>query len=1031
MFTKIAVKRPVTTTMLIFIVIAFGILSITNLKLDMLPNMNIPVAIVSTTYSGTGPAEIEKLITTPIEGAVGTVAGIDEISSTSSYGQSTVVAIFNNDVDIDAAALDMREKVDMVKGALPDGADAPMILKIDVATMNSIQLSITSEDTNLVELRRIVDDKITNRIERQDGVASVSVYGGREKEIEVKLIADKVRGYGITEQSIQQSLAAENRQIPTGSVKQGDKNLSMRVSGEFKSIEQIKDLPVTTPTGSVIRLSDVADINEVFSENTDASYINGVSSVNMVIQKQSTANSVLLSANVKKEISRIQKEMPGVKFTMLIDPADFINRAIGQVTNSALLGGIFAILILYIFLRNVRSTLIVGVAIPISVISTFVLMYYADISINIMSLGGLTLGIGMLVDNSIVVLESIYRKIEEGEDKFDAAIDGAKEVAMSVTASTLTTIAVFLPITFAGGVTAQIFNQLALTIAFSLISSLVVSLSFVPMACSLLLKPNVVHGEFVHKNIITKFIDLFGHLISFIEKVYKRLLSAALNHRVITFIITILFVVATFATLPMGLIGMEFMPETDEGIISINISMPKGTIVSETEKTADQVLRAIENDPNIDSVATIVGQGGGMGFGSSSDVATVYVILKPKEERKASAAEISTEMDKMMQEIPGAKINVSAMAMSMGSFGGGGLQLTIKGENLQTLTQMSREIASIIEGVDGVRNVETSVQEVSPQATIVLNRDKASSYGITSASVAATVNTAVTGVVATKYKVEANELNVRIIQDKENFNYINDVQNLLIPSPKGVNVPLYEIADIVLEDLPTSISRLNQQKYVTVSATADKDLKSITTDIEAKLANYVVPDNYTWEFTGSSEQMNETFADLGLALIMALLIVYMIMAAEFESFIYPLIVMFSIPIALTGGIFGLFVMRQSLSITAFLGLIMLAGVVINNAIVLVDYTNLLVRERQLSVKDALLQAGPIRLRPILMTTLTTVLALIPMMVATGSGSELMSGLATVVVFGLTLSTLVTLLFIPVIYLSYNSLKNKMKKKKVQ
>jgi len=1019
----LAVKRPVTTVMLTLIVVAVGGLSLFNINLDMLPNMNIPIAVVSTTYSGAGPEEVENLITSPLEGVLSTVPGASDISSISSYGSSVVIIQFEDGTDIDVAALDMRERVDMIKDYLPDAAGTPMVLKIDIMSMSAISIGVTSETRDLVELKRLVEDRIQGRIERQDGVASVSISGGQEKEINVVLNEERLRGYGISESTVSQMLMVENLSIPTGDVMQGDKRLTLRVSGEFAQVSDIENIPFATSGGGIIYLRDFADVSEVFKEPESVSYINDTPSVTLTIQKQSTSNMVNVSNAVQAELALIQAEMPDIHAVVLIDPADYIRFSLRTVSESAVVGGILAIIVLFIFLRNIRTTLVIAVSMPVSIIATFVLMYYADISLNMMSLGGLTLGVGMLADNSIVVLESIYRKLREGNDRKRAAIEGAGEVAMAITASTLTTVAVFLPISFSGGLTAQIFNQLALTICFSLISSLAVALTFVPMASSLLLRPETDDGAYKRANVITRLLSLTGRAIEKLEEKYGEALGACLRHRFITCLVVVLFVGGTMITL--NYIGQEFMPETDEGSISINISLPRATVLEETQKTALYAADLIKNEyPEIEDISISIGGGGisMMGMGGSTDAATITVNLTDKLERTRSAQELASDISKRLSVVAGAQITVDAVDMSMGSFAGGDIELNIKGDDFDTLTAIAGDIRDIVAEIPGTRDVETSVEDTSPQATIRVNRGKASLYGISAYSVSTVISTAVEGAVPTTLKRSGDEFDIRIRQNKDNLDYITDIQNILIPSPYGVNVPLYEIADIEINNMPAAISRADQQRYVSVSAKLDgRDSESVMSDITAKLADYPMPEYYTWEEAGTYQRMIETFSDLGVALIMALALVYMILAAQFESLLYPFIVLFSVPVALTGGIFGLFVMGENLSITGFLGLIMLAGIVVNNAIVLIDYTNLLVRERGMNVIDALKKAGPVRMRPILMTTLTTVLALIPMIMAKGQGSELMRGLSTVVMFGLSLSTLVTLLFVPVVYSLFSKL----------
>ncbi len=1024
--SKLAVKRPVTTTMVILIAIAFGILSIMNLNLDMMPNMNVPLAVVITNYSGVAPQEMEELVTKPIENALGTVPGIKNIYSISSNGNSMVQLEFEDGVDIDMAALDVREKIDLIKGMLPNDATDPMVMKFDMNAMISLSIGVTSDKANLVELKRRIEDTVVNRLERQNGVASVSVSGGRESEITVTLNNEKLRGYGITETQIQNLLKSENKNTPAGTIKQGDKNMQIKVVGEFTDLDQIRNLPITTPSNALIYLRDVADVEMTYKDTSSISYINQTPSVTMNIQKQSTANTVNVSDAVLRELNNIQAENQDLFFQVLVDPAKFIKRTLGTVTSSAINGGLIAILVLLLFLRNIRSTLIVAASMPISIIATFALMYYSNITLNTMSLGGLALGIGMLVDNSIVVLESIYRKIEEGCDRIKAAIDGAKEVAMSVVASTLTTVAVFLPISFGGGMTSMIFNELSLTIAFSLFSSLAVSLTFVPMASALILKFDNNHKKPTLLNLPSR---LVGSGLEWLQKFYAKVLGGALKRPKTTILISFGFVFLTFFSLQF--VGAEFMPATDESGVNITINLPKGSQLEETEYITNQIFERVSKLPEVLDISYTVGASSFMGLGgASSDAASMKLNLVEKTARKKSSEQMAHEVEDLLADIPGAEISCAATSNSMGSYGGSGVTLYVKGSDLDILETVAHDVRDMVESIEGTRDVKTSLESASPQATIKIDRIKASNYGISAASIASIVNTAVTGTVATTYKLQGDEYDIRIRQDSENFNYITDIQNILIPSPMGISVPIYELAEVTVEKLPIQILRGNQLNYLSITAgLTDRPAGEINTEIIKKLTEYRMPQGYSWEFAGASQRMVETFAGLAIALIMAVFLVYMVMAAEFESLVYPLIVMFSIPIALTGGLFGLFVFGQSLNITSFMGLIMLSGIVINNAIVLIDYTNLLIKERGIGIAEALKQAGAVRLRPILMSTATTVVGLVPMLLATTQGSEMMKSLATVVIFGLTLSTLVTLLLIPAIYLWVNNRKIKRKAKK--
>ncbi len=1035
--SKTAVKRPVTIFMCVLAAVAFGLISLSNLKLDLYPNMNIPVVLVMTSYEGVGSEEIENLITEPIESAVGTVSGLDTISSTSSNGSSMVMIQFDSSTNIDTAAMDVREYVDLVKSRLPDDAGDPMIIKIDPNSMTSLSISASSSKMDTTELKRIVEDKISDRLERQDSVSSVSVLGGREREYRVILKEEKLRGYGISESMVTNMLMAENSNTPMGSIEQGDKNLTLRVKGEFKDMEEVKDIPFTLSNGSIVYLRDFADIEEVFLEASSASFTNGEPSIYISVRKTSTGNTVDMSESVLKELEKIKREMPDVDFLIINDPADQINSSISNVVTSAFQGIILAVVVLYIFLRNIKSTLVVALSMPISIITTIALMYFTGMTINLMSLGGLTLGIGMLVDNSIVVLESIYKKLEEGVDKFTAAVEGAREVGQSIFASTLTTVAVFLPIPVFGGMAGELFNDLSMTITYSLTSSLIVALTFVPMCSSVILKPESATAN-IHKrrNFFTIALDFVGYIISALEAGYKAILGKALKRKKITVLIVIACIVFTGFCLPY--VGIDFMPSSDAGMVSINITMPTGTRLEETSDVTWKIVNIINESresefPEIDNLSFTTGGGSGMSAltGGSEDTASISIELVDKEKRDRSSAEFARALRPKFKNIAGAEIEVSESGGAAGRFSGGGVTININGDETETLQELADRFVDIIETVPGLSEVKTSLEEAAPQTTIVIDRKKASAYGITSSSVASIVRTAVYGSVATTYKVDGDEYDIRVMQDSDKINYIKDVESILIPTATGASVPLRELADITSVDTPTTITRENQQRYVSVTANLNNiDLGTANSQIQAKLDSEVImPEGYTYEFGGNTEDMNEAFGALGNALILAILLVYMIMASQFEAFSYPLMIMGSMPIAMTGGILGLFIAGESLSMTGMLGLIMLAGVVVNNAIVLVDYSNLLIRERGLDYTEAMKVAGPARLRPILMSTLTTVFGMVPMMISTKEGAEMMTGLATVMVFGLSLSTLITLLFIPAIYVGYNNVKYRRRIKK--
>lgn len=1021
MFLKTAIKRPVTTVMIMLIAILGGMVSILGLNLDLMPSVDIPVAVVSTTYVGAGPEEMETLVTKPIESALGTVSNVDSITSTSSSNSSMVIVQFVDGTDIDMAAIDLREKIDLVKGSLPEGANDPMVIKIDPSMMSIIQVGVYGEGQDITSLTSALEDGIINRLERIDGVASVEMSGNLEKEIQVILNPEKMQGYGVTTQQVSGLLQSENLNMPAGKISQGETELQLRSVGEFESIEDIRNLPLTTPTGALIHLYDIAQVNETTKDSSSYALIDGEKSVVLTIQKQSNANLVDISDKINAELNKINAENSDLTLSMLTNTSDYIKESVSNVLSTAFQAAVMAVIVLFLFLRSGKSSFIIAISIPTSVIVTFAAMYLCDMTLNVISLGGLTIGIGMLVDNSVVVLESISRHFEEGKSPKDAAYIGASEVAMSITASTLTTVAVFIPLIFVSGMFGQMFRDLSLTVSFSLIASLIVSLTFVPMACAKLLKQDTQEKEAKHPH-LTKFLNFWKRGLDAIDNRYTKILKWSLNHKKRVIVVVLVAFFASLSLIPI--VGLNLMPEMDQGSGSVSVEMPKGTVLEETEKVMNEVIAKVQEVPEVDQwYATVGGT-------SSSDSATLTLNMVGKSERERSTDEIMTVLQQQLNTIPGAKITATASSSAMGSFGASSdIQFQINGDDTQELRKISEDLISLINSQPWAENATSSLADSVPEASIKIDRVKASVYGITSSSIASAVSTAVTGSTPTQFKVDGDELDVRIMQDKDRIQYISDLQNITVPAANGTPIPLTEIAQVEIKDGAVEIYRSNQHRYITISAdTVGIDSGTARTQLMKLLDGYNFPDGYDYEFTGTLDSIVETFVSLFIVLIVAILLVYMIMAAQFESFIHPFIVMFSMPIALTGGIFGLFITGNTITASSFMGFIMLVGMVVNNAIVLVDYTNQQV-EQGLSCFDALVKAGPTRLRPILMTTLTTVLGLVPMALSTAEGTEMQRPLAIAVIFGLTISTMVTLIFIPVLYATVDKLRSHNRKKR--
>lgn len=1011
-----SVKKPVTILMITLVVLIVGIVSLTRIPLDLLPKIEIPIAAISTSYRGAGPQEIEELITKPLEGAVGTVSNVKNVKSVSFDGSSLIIAEFNFGTDMDFASLEVREKVDLVKGYLPKEVGNPMVVKVNPNALPIMQLSFYS-DEDLAKLQSLIDEVIVPRIERVEGVANVSVAGGIEKELSIVVREGELEKYGISMDMLTQFIGAENLNLPGGQVRKGDKELTLKTVGEFTSINEIKDMPIPLQTGGVIHLRDVADVSISDKVINTLSRINGKDGLNISIQKQSDSNTVRVSEKIHEELDNILEEYPSMEMVIVLDQAKYIKESIMNVFKNAIIGGILAVFILYVFLRDFKTTLIISVSIPISIVATFILLYFTDITINMMTLGGMALGVGMLVDNSIVVLENIFRMNEEGLSSKAAAVKGAKEVSMAVVASTLTTIAVFLPIVFVEGMTATIFRELALTVTFSLFISLLVSLTLIPMLSSKTLKKK--------KKKERK--DIFHKFFNKVESFYKSMLNWALNHKGWAVTLAVFIFVATIT--PLFIIGGEFFPPIDEGTFMVNITLPEGSSFEVVNEIITLMEGEIQKIEEVETVFSTIGVGSLVSTSSSassSNKAGITVILKPLKERNRSTLEVADQVREIKNNIPGADINVDATSELMGGLGGDPVNIVIKGKDLSTLRDIGNDFKDIVATVHGTREVKTSLDEGVPEVKVVLDRSLASQYGLTTYQVANAIRGSIQGIVASKYKYEGSEIDIVIKKEGSKDATIQSIKSLPIMTPVGTTVYLGSIGDVLVEKGPVNISRENQSRVVSVTSQIfERDMESVIGELEEKLLDYPMPRGYSYSFEGQHKQLVSAYKDLTLALILAVVFVFIILASQFESFIYPFIIILSIPLSFSGAALFLLLSGKTLSVPALVGGIVLAGIVVNNAIVLVDYINTLRRDG-MDRDDAVKLAGPTRLRPILMTTLTTVLGLLPLAVIRGEGSEIQSPMAIAVIGGLILSTLLTLILVPVMYTLFDNLRNKNK-----
>lgn len=1026
---EVSVKRPVTIIMTMLIVILLGGISLTRLPIDLLPNIEIPVSIVVTNYSGVGPEEIEKLITNPLEGAVATVENIDTVSSTTTEGNSIVIAEFKNGTDMDFATLQMREKVDQIKSTLPDDAGAPLVMKLDLDAMPVVILTISGHDADLAKLQSIAEDELKPQLERVSGAASVSVVGGYEDQVEIKTHQEKMNGYGLTISSLAQIIGAENLNAPGGEVQKGAQELTIRTTGEFKSIEDIRNLLISLPNGGQVKLMDIADVGIVHKDINAITKANGEKSVSVSVQKQSGTNTVQVADDVNATVQAFAKEYPDLKVNVVMDQSIDIKQSVQTVKNEAIMGGILAIVVVFIFFHNIRTTFITATAIPIAMMATFAALYFAGITINMMTLGGLTLAMGRLVDDNIVALENIHRHRQEGYSKFEAAIKGVSEVGMAVFASTLTTVAVFLPIVFVEGTVSTIFRELATTFAISLLASLFVSLTLVPTLSAKIMKSGEVpEGRTGIRGLIDRFSHGFDRVFTRIENVYKKFLHYALHHRKTVMITATLIFVLSAASITQ--LGAEFMPESDVGQLTINTTLPDGAKLEDTDEVMLKIEAKLEEIPEIETVFTRIGTNGGLSLGGeTANTGSISIQLVDLEARSRSVGEVSDQIRDLTKDIAGAEIKVTVTDnMQMGG-STTPVDIAVKGDELDDLKKIGADIQDLIAAVDGTREVKTSLTDGVPEAVVKVNRPKAAQFGLTAAQISQAVKGTISGTTATTYRYEGSEIDVVISGDETFKTSIENLQQTPISTPAGMTIPLSQVAEVEIGRGPVQIERTGQTREVHItSQVSGRDLRSITTDIEAKIKEYPMPSGYTYEVLGENKELMESFADLGMALVLAILLVYMILAAQFESLLHPFTIILSLPMGFSGGMLGLFITGTTLSVPSFIGVILLVGIAVSNAIVLVDYI-IKRRERGEEREEAIENAGPIRLRPIMMTTLATILGLIPMALGIGEGSETMAPMGIVVIFGLAFSTVSTLLLVPVIYTIFEDIRDSRRRKK--
>ena len=1024
---RFAIERPVMMTMICSIVILIGGISLSRLPVDLLPDISQPTVNVRVTYLGVGPLEMEELVVRPLEQQLSAVQGLDQMNSNANEGNANIQMNFTWGTDLSEAMNDIRSRLDRVRSRLPEDADPPIIQKFDsnAAPIMGIALESTDGTLSRVQLRELAENILSPRLERAQGVAAVTVNGGLRRQIHVDLSREKITALELSVDRVVAVLKNENQNIPIGEVYQGDRSLLLRSQGQYQNLEQIASTVVLTKNGVPVYLKDIADVSDSTEDIRSVLRINGRPGVRLSVTKQSGTNTVQIAQGVRAEMERINREVPGVKLSMLDDSAKFIERSISAVQEHVMLGSVLVVLIIFLFLRNFRSTLIVCTSIPISVVGTFALLYFGGLTLNTMTFGGLALGVGMIVDAAIVVLENSFRHMEHyGKDRLTASIDGSEEVWSAILASILTHIAVFVPLLFLEGVSSIMFRQLSVVVVFSLLMSLFVAVTLVPVLCSrLLVLPPPPDKRSAIGGALYGFSERF---LNSMDEGYTRLLRLALAHRPIVVGLaaaSVVIAVVIGRTLPT-----ELATQADEGQVQVGIELAQGTRIEVTDPVLQRVEEAINQlVPEATDVITSAGGGGGFGppGGGNVNRGQLQILLKPKDERTRSSDQIAQELRRQLSGIPGVIVRANASGgnyqmnrfLSGGNQGGGRLSLEIRGDSLVDSRKVAQAAKDLLDTVPGVADSRLGRDDGRPELAVEVDRAKAALLGVNSTSVANTLRTNVAGTQAAMFRQSGQEYPIVVRLKETQRQAVSDVNDVLVSTSQGTVVQAKNLMTVSDSVGPAQVQRKNQQRIAYVSAEPEGTLSEAVEAVNAKLPQLfgLLPKDFSIGFGAEVEQQAKAFDQLRTVLLLALVLVYAVMASQYESFKDPFIIMFSVPTAAIGVVLALKLTGTSFNMQAYIGIIMLAGIVVSNGILLVDYTNVLRRRDGMALRDAVVSAGRTRLRPILMTSIATGLGLVPMSLGIGEGSELQVPLARVVIGGLTTSLLITLVLVPTVY----------------
>ncbi len=1015
---KFSVRHPVSITMLIGVLVVLGFVSLSRMGLDLMPDVSFPSITVVTNYEGAAPEEVENMVTKPIEEAVSRINGVKKVTSSSYEGTSIVTVEFEWGKDLDFAAQDVRDRIGYIEKYLPRDASKPLVVKFNMSMMPILEITVSSDSRTPEEVRHILDKRVKPFLEKIDGVAQVQIFGGRDREVWVEVDPQKLIYYGLSLTDVSQALMMSNMNMPSGRLEHGNREYTIRLISSFKTLDDIENSVVGfTKYGVPVRLKDIGRVIYTYPEKRGFTTLDHREVVTIEAMKQPVMNTVKVADRVKKHMELLKKTLPpDLHFVITSDQSKIIRRVTSKTTGNAYIGALLAALMILLFLRNLRPTLVIALAIPLSVIIAFIILYFAGYTLNMMVLGGMALGVGMLVDNAVVVLENITRHLEEeGEDRKTASINATEEVGLAISSSTFTNIVVFLPLIYVGGLVGKLTTPMAVTVTMTLLSSLFVAITIIPMLASVFLKERK-RDEYKKAFGETWFLP--------IREKYANLLKSVVKHKWRVAIGALIIFVISLALLPF--VGLRFMPDIDQSFGMVSVTLPTGTRLKETARYEWQIEDIFMKQPEVEHAGGTVGEGpeefSAFLGASGTNQAMVAVVFKESKERKRKSYQVIKDVMAMIPPYKGAHVErIDFFSMS---YTGGKAPIDIKvyGNDLNTLKGIASVVMDKVSQVKGAYNLHLSLEETRPQIQIHIDREMAAHYGLIPAMVEGQIQAAVKGQFATWFKQKGEDIDVYVKFPKSDVDELEEIKRIPIKTAMGTFVPLSEIATVEIAKGPVKIDREKQSRMIEVLGDVKgRSIGQVMRDVEKELSDFMLPTGYSIEYGGEFEQIKDMLKSMGFALIAAIILVYMVMAALFESFRDPLIVMFTVPFALVGVIWILFLTRVPISVPSLVGVLILSGIVVNNAIVMIDYIKTL-RDRGVDAFDAVIRGASRRLRPILITAVTTIFGMLPMAVSQSEGAEMRAPMAIAVIGGLLVSTLLTLFVIPAVYSIFEGIR---------